>query len=172
MAYQYDDRGWNKNSREQNKNSYGRNNDSYGRTQYTDKAEEAKSKANTYFAKKTFLKSWIETGADAALPEYAEHIGKSMADERLTSSKFRSVYGEIKRIQMGNFEKEKAAFYLLRPKMAYAVGRDKENAGLQLLKKVFDVAADCVKDGRTFINFANFMEAVLAYHKAYIKKDN
>lgn len=95
-----------------------------------------------------------------------------MADNKLTSSKIRSVYGEIKRIQMGEFAKEKASFYLLHPKVAYAVGRDKENIGLQLFKLVFDKSAKCVKDKDTFLHFANFMEAVLAYHRAYVKKND
>lgn len=133
---------------------------------------DAKEEAAKIFAKNKFLVSWIENGADEALPDYAEFIGKAMADNKLTSSKIRSVYGEIKRIQMGEFAKEKASFYLLRPKVAYAVGRDKENIGLQLFKLVFDKSAKCVKGKDTFLHFANFMEAVLAYHRAYVKKND
>ena len=133
---------------------------------------DAKEEAAKIFAKNKFLVSWIENGADEALPDYAEFIGKAMADNKLTSSKIRSVYGEIKRIQMGELAKEKASFYLLRPKVAYAVGRDKENIGLQLFKLVFDKSAKCVKDKDTFLHFANFMEAVLAYHRAYVKKND
>ena len=133
---------------------------------------DAKEEAAKISAKNKFLVSWIENGADEALPDYAEFIGKAMADNKLTSSKIRSVYGEIKRIQMGEFAKEKASFYLLRPKVAYAVGRDKENIGLQLFKLVFDKSAKCVKDKDTFLHFANFMEAVLAYHRAYVKKND
>lgn len=133
---------------------------------------DAKEEAAKIFAKNNFLVSWIENGADEALPDYAEFIGKAMADKKLTSSKIRSVYGEIKRIQMGEFAKEKSSFYLLRPKVAYAVGRDKENIGLQLFKLVFDKSAKCVKDKDTFLHFANFMEAVLAYHRAYVKKND
>lgn len=133
---------------------------------------DAKEEAAKIFAKNKFLVSWIENGADEALPDYAEFMGKAMADNKLTSSKIRSVYGEIKRIQMGEFAKEKASFYLLRPKVAYAVGRDKENIGLQLFKLVFDKSAKCVKDEDTFLHFANFMEAVLAYHRAYVKKND
>lgn len=133
---------------------------------------DAKEEAAKIFAKNKFLVSWIENGADEALPDYAEFMGKAMADNKLTSSKIRSVYGEIKRIQMGEFAKEKSSFYLLRPKVAYAVGRDKENIGLQLFKLVFDKSAKCVKDKDTFLHFANFMEAVLAYHRAYVKKND
>ena len=90
-----------------------------------------------------------------------------MVKGELTNSKIRNVYGEIKRIQMGGFEKNKSSFYLLRPKVAYAVGRDKNNVGLNLFKEVFDEAVKYVKDDRTFHNFCNLMEAILAYHKAH-----
>ena len=155
-----------------NSNGYGqRGNGSQNKNDNKPKID-AKEEAAKIFAKNKLLVSWIENGADEALPDYAEFIGKEMADNKLTSSKIRSVYGEIKRIQMGEFAKEKASFYLLRPKVAYAVGRDKENIGLQLFKLVFDKSAKCVKDKDTFLHFANFMEAVLAYHRAYVKKND
>lgn len=155
-----------------NSNGYGqRGNGSQNKNGNKPKID-AKEEAAKIFAKNKFLVSWIENGADEALPDYAEFIGKAMADNKLTCSKIRSVYGEIKRIQMGEFAKEKASFYLLRPKVAYAVGRDKENIGLQLFKLVFDKSAKCVKDKDTFLHFANFMEAVLAYHRAYVKKND
>ena len=94
-----------------------------------------------------------------------------MASNGLTNSKIRSIYGEIKRIQMGEFEKEKSSFYLLKPKVAYALGRDDKNEGLKLFKKVFDIASDSVSDQKSYQNFCNFIEAILAYHKAFGGKD-
>ena len=155
-----------------NSNGYGqRGNGSQNKNGNKPKID-AKEEAAKIFAKNKFLVSWIENGADEALPDYAEFMGKAMADNKLTSSKIRSVYGEIKRIQMGEFAKEKSSFYLLRPKEKYTEGRDKENIGLQLFKLVFDKSAKCVKDKDTFLHFANFMEAVLAYHRAYVKKND
>ena len=155
-----------------NSNGYGqRGNGSQNKNGNKPKID-AKEEAAKIFAKNNFLVSWIENGADEALPDYAEFMGKAMADTKLTSSKIRCVYGEIKRIQMGEFAKEKSSFYLLRPKVAYAVGREKTNVGLQLFKLVFDKSAQCVKDKDTFLHFANFMEAVLAYHRAYVKKND
>ena len=114
---------------------------------------------------------WIATGADDELVQFAEKIGKAMADGGLTNSKIRSIYGEIKRIQSGEFEKLKSSFYLLKPKVAYALGRDKNNKGLQLFKAVFDKCYTDVKDKQTYENFCNFIEAILAYHKAFGGKD-
>ena len=81
--------------------------------------EEILTKAN-------FDESWITEGANERLPDFAEVLGKYMARNGLTNSKIRSIYGEIKRIQMGKFEIEKASFFLLRPKVAYAFGRDEK----------------------------------------------
>lgn len=113
---------------------------------------------------------WITNGADAQLPAFAENMGKTMAKKGLTSSKIRSIYGELKRIQMGGFEKEKVSFYLLKPKVAYALGREKDNMGLRLFKIAFDRCVQDVSNQKTFQNFCNLLEAILAYHKANVKK--
>lgn len=118
-----------------------------------------------------FDSKWITDEADKAMVEYAEKAGKYMAEKKLTNSKIRSIYGEIKRIQMGEFSKEKASFILLSPKVAYALGRDNENTGLQLFKQVFDLSAKYVNSQKTFNNFCNFFEAILAYHKAFGGRD-
>lgn len=124
-----------------------------------------------YFKEKPFNSAWITTGANKDLVEYAEFMGKAMAENGLTSSKIRSVYGEVKRIQM-DFNNNQSSFYLLTPKVAYAVGRDKNIQGLRLFQLVFNEAADKVTDEKSYQNFCNLLEAVLAYHKAYVKKDN
>ena len=113
-----------------------------------------------------FNKQWILSPADQTLVDYAEAAGKFMAEKKLTNSKIRSIYGEIKRIQMGTFEKEKSSFYLLKPKVAYAMGRDKDNEGLKLFKYVFDQCYSLVVDENTYKNFSHFMEAILAFHRA------
>jgi len=114
---------------------------------------------------------WIINGATPEMVVFAEKVGKFMADNGLTNSKIRNVYGEIKRIQMGEFEKEKSSFYLLKPKVAYALGRDEKNEGLKLFKKNFDKCFEFVTDQKSYLNFCNLMEAILAYHKAYGGKD-
>ena len=136
-------------------------------------SDRSREEAEKIFSKYEFKHSWIDgNGADEALPAFADNIGKELAEKKLTSSKIRSIYGEIKRIQMGEFEKEKSSFYLLKPKVAYAVGRDNKNVGLHLFKKVFDESSKYVKDCKTFHNFSNFMVAILAYHRAYSDKND
>lgn len=118
-----------------------------------------------------FNSSWITNEADKAMPVFAEKMGEKMADGKLTNSKIRNIYGEIKRIQMGKYEKEKVSFFLLKPKVAYAMGRDPQNRGLILFKLVFDEASKYVTDEKSYRNFCNLIEAILAYHKAYGGKD-
>lgn len=130
-----------------------------------------KENASSVFNSLTFKSQWIQSEADKDLIEYAEKSGRFMAQNGLTNSKIRSIYGEIKRIQMGDFEKEKVSFYLLKPKVAYALGRDSRNEGLILFKKIFDQCYGSVTNSKEFINFCNLLEAVLAYHKAYGGKD-
>lgn len=114
---------------------------------------------------------WITNEATPNLVDFAEKVGEFMANNGLTNSKIRNVYGEIKRIQMGEFEREKSSFYLLKPKVAYALGRDEKNEGLKLFKKIFDKCFEYVTDQESYLNFCNLMEAILAYHKAYGGKD-
>jgi CRISPR-associated protein Csm2 len=118
-----------------------------------------------------FHEEWIKNGTDSEMITYAEKAGEFMAKNDLTNSKIRSIYGEVKRIQMGKFEEKNASFLLLRPKVAYALGRDKYNKGLQLFKFIFDEASKSVSDQKTFNNFCNLFEAILAYHKSYGGKD-
>lgn len=127
--------------------------------------------AESKFRELPYDSTWIKTGATPEMVTYAEEAGKFMAINKLTNSKIRSIYGEIKRIQMGEFEKEKSSFYLLKPKVAYALGRDEHNEGLKLFKLVFDHCFADVEDQKTYHNFCNFIEAILAYHKAYGGKD-
>ncbi len=109
---------------------------------------------------------WITQGADKTMVEFAEEAGEYMAKQKLTKSKIRSIYGEIKRIQINGFDNEKTSFYLLRPKMAYALGRDSGNKGLKLFKLIFEYSSNLVNSTKDYENFCNLFEAILAYHKA------
>ena len=118
-----------------------------------------------------FKPEWISVGADSDMNNYADEAGNQMKRGGLTNAKIRSIYGEIKRIQMSGFSKNTSAFYLLKPKVAYAYGREKNNreteAGLSIFKQVFDNAFKYVTDDNSYNNFCNLMEAIIAYHRAY-----
>lgn len=141
----------------------------YNRNQSVKETEEDKTEVKKEF--EGFKESWIINGADKELIAYADKVGLFMADNGLTNSKIRSIYGEIKRIQMAEYEKETSSFYLLKPKVAYAFARDKKNEGLELFKLIFEKSWVLVSDQKSYRNFSNLMEAILAYHKAHGGKD-
>ena len=118
-----------------------------------------------------FKTEWIKTGIDKTCINYTDDFGRFLKENQLTTSQIRNVFGELKRIQMKGFKDEKTAFLLLKPKMAYAVARDGKR-GLQQLTSVFNKAYEVVDvEGEAgvkhFQNLMDFMESVLAYHKAY-----
>lgn len=149
----------------------GNRNRNYGQQSYG-RQQNPVENPRTFFNNLVFDPNWIKTGANEKMVEYSERVGRYLADNGLTNSKIRNIYGEIKRIQMGKFSSESSSFYLLKPKVAYAYGREKNNKGLELFKLVFDQSIALVEsDGSNFKHFSNFLEAILAYHKSYGGKD-
>ena len=130
------------------------------------------------FPKLGFNSDWVKLGADVQMINFAEMAGKYMAPfdnkdkQCLSKSQIRNVFGEIKRIQARGFDlpESKSSFLLLKPKVAYAEGRNR-TIGLSLFKHIFDKAWDSVDDQRSYQNFCNLLEAILAYHKAFGGKD-
>ena len=115
--------------------------------------------------------------------QFAEEFGKYLAEkednaEPLTTSQLRRFFGEVKRQQMTGYDETE--FVMLKPKLAYAVGRAKKNARRNNYSKIEDfyyVLADAIdKVGRSpqkevaFKNFITVFEAIVAYHKAAEKK--
>ncbi|MCH3924310.1 MAG: type III-A CRISPR-associated protein Csm2 [Bacteroidales bacterium] len=155
-----------------NREHFSINRNNYNNNGYSSREKkERPCKPKEFFSQvKNFNNDWIIKGVDNDMVEFAEECGKYMAplDNRdskaLTNSQIRNVYGEIKRIQMKGFNDEKSSFLLLKPKVAYAAGRQNTD-GMNLFKEIFDRAYPCVKDKRSFDNFCKLMEAILAYHK-------
>ena len=130
---------------------------------------------NSAFDPNDFKAAWINDGITAKAIEFAEEMGKWLKEARFTTSQFRNFYGELKRIQMKKIENEHTSFLLLKPKLAYAAARAK-NEGATAFKQVISRAADLVRVGEDdykarFQNFCDLVEAVLAYHKAFGGKD-
>ena len=114
---------------------------------------------------------------------FAERFGNYLAQEEdfakpLTTSQLRKFFGEVKRQQMTGYDETE--FVMLKPKLAYAVGRAKQNGRKGKYQKIEDfylVMADAIDKvvkspdkGKAFNNFITAFEAVVAYHKAAEKK--
>ena len=117
-----------------------------------------------------FDPKWITDKIDDDAIIFADKFGRFLKENKMTTSQIRNFFGEIKRIQMNGFDKNISAFKLLKPKVAYSVGRETNAGKKQILaefKKIFDLAHSYVKNPNHFENFVAFFEAILAYHKFY-----
>ncbi|MCR5140645.1 MAG: type III-A CRISPR-associated protein Csm2 [Bacteroidaceae bacterium] len=94
-------------------------------------------------------------------------------ESKLTSSQLRRFFGEVKRQQMMGYNE--SSFVLLKPKLAYAVGRVKDGKKyykiedlFNVLSKAIDVVAaqETTDKQKAFKNFISIFEAIVAYHKA------
>lgn len=121
----------------------------------------------------------IIAGDASKLVEVADRLGKYFANANgLSTSQIRNIFGEVKRLQMklqmkGRFDQQSARelisreLILLKPKLAYQAGRHNHTRVPQMAE-VLSKAIDRVgSDPKRFENFADFFEAILAYHKAY-----
>ena len=115
--------------------------------------------------------------------QFAEKFGKHLAaddydSDPLTTSQLRKFFGEVKRQQMMGFNETE--FTMLKPKLAYAVGRAKQNGKKNKSQKIEDffiVISDAIdkvlsspERNKAFKNFITVFEAIVAYHKAAEKK--
>lgn len=116
--------------------------------------------------------------------QFAERFGKYLAadeydSEPLTTSQLRKFFGEVKRQQMMKDFNE-TEFTMLKPKLAYAVGRAKQNGKKNKAQKIenfYTVITDAIDKvlnstdrAKAFKNFISAFEAIVAYHKAAEKK--
>ncbi len=107
----------------------------------------------------------------------AQAWGYYLKQQELKSSQIRSIFGEVRRIEMGwpvdtvNSAAERALI-LLKPKLAYQAERDaeknrkKQTEPVRKLESILKPAIDMVQGDRSrFQRFVDFFEAILAYHK-------
>lgn len=108
--------------------------------------------------------------------EFGEYLGtddsytdrngiEKSSQNKLTTNQLRKFFGEVKRQQMQGYNETN--FVLLKPKLAYAVGRAKgQNPKIKDFYEVMSCAIDNVKNEAQFKNFIKIFEAIVAYHKA------
>ena len=112
----------------------------------------------------------IREGDYASLVSFAEELGKTLVEQRLTTSQIRTVFGRVKQLQM-RFDANRLR--MLKPKLAYMAAR--AGQGGRTLQQVLSAAVDEVfagnDHGERFRRMADFFEGILAYHKAYGGRD-
>lgn len=105
--------------------------------------------------------------------EFGEYLSRDDKDSderrtvagKLTTNQLRKFFGEVKRQQLLGYDP--SSFVMLKPKLAYAVGRADKTNKIKDFYKVIVTAMGHVRDERTFKNFVQVFEAIVAYHKAY-----
>ena len=128
-------------------------------------------------------KEEIQVKVTAVTVQFAERFGKYLAEkedqaEPLTTTQLRRFFGEVKRQQLTGYDATE--FVMLKPKLAYAVGRAKQNGKRGKHQKIEDFymvmahAIDNVESSpdkpKAFKNFITAFEAIVAYHKSEEKK--
>jgi len=106
------------------------------------------------------------------LAEMPENPRDPRSEKPLTTSQLRKFFGEVKRQQLMGYDPTN--FVMLKPKLAYAVGRAKQNGkGYQRIEDFYYVLADAIDKveqapdkQKAFKNFITAFEAIVAYHKA------
>jgi len=118
-----------------------------------------------------FKNEWITKGLNRSAIDYCNAMGKELVDNKFTTTQFRNIFGEIKRIKAKGIENQNQiqSFLLLKPKVAYAAVRDGKE-GSKVFKGEFDKMWDAVFDGEhptadRFKNFCDLVEGILAFHK-------
>lgn len=127
-------------------------------------------------------KSWIYADITKDVVDWADSFGKFLCtgSNALTTGQLRKFFGEVKRIEI-NVDDNKTDIVMLKPLLAYAVGRDKDRNGNNKTKikefaEEINKGIDAVLDGKDlksdFSHFVKIFEAIVAYHKFYGAKEN
>ena len=132
------------------------------------------------------LAKWVTDGISIEMTKQAKEIadnlaksgkksenGKERSVKPMSTNQLRKFFGEIKRIQASGFSADTVDdVIMLKPKLAYAVGRDKCESKIYLFYEEIGPALDKIdcKDitegEKHFKNFIKIFEAIVAYHKA------
>ena len=117
------------------------------------------------------IKKEVTEATVAFAEKFGEHLAKDDSFNKglkpLTSSQLRRFYGEVKRQQINGYNQ--SDFVLLKPKLAYAVGRDKGSKIVDLYD-VMSKAMSHVESKDDFNRFVKVFEAIVAFHKANSKE--
>lgn len=136
-------------------------------------------------------KSWVINGITPDIVKWTESFGKYLCayeeqnpqKKALTTGQLRKFFGEVKRID-ADVLKHKTEIPMLKPLLAYAVGRDKNKKGLNKTRieefgKELSKAVDAIRWSENddvlksdYKNFVQIFESIVAYHKYYGGQEN
>ena len=102
------------------------------------------------------------------LVKHSEEFGSYLSSQKLKTNQVRKFLDAVNRIKANLTEKEdfkeiEAEVVLLKPKLAYAAARQ---SAAKSLSKVMSAAIDKVHSLEDFERLVQFIESIIAYHKA------
>lgn len=123
----------------------------------------------------------ILAGDMKELNDYSKEIGITMAQNGVTNSQLRNILDEVQKIFRRKSQERENEFNLklknrlelMRPKIAYLVGKQKGQVRQNLanLFQIIDIAIGKI-DQSNNENFKNFIEAIVAYHRFYERRED
>lgn len=131
------------------------------------------SPESTMDIQKTIIKHIDELGSFKDyyirdLVNHAEEFGNFLRSERLETNQVRKFLDAINQLKTeltkdNDFKQIETGVVLLKPKLAYAAARQK---AAKPLSQVMSKAIDKVKTTQDFERLVQFIESIIAYHKA------
>ncbi|MCO5236632.1 MAG: type III-A CRISPR-associated protein Csm2 [Chitinophagaceae bacterium] len=116
---------------------------------------------------------WITSGVNQDAVDWAQRFAKHLAPQQkldrdaLTTSQLRKFFGQLRRIE-ADFDKLKVEIPLLKPKLAYAVGRaNKSNRIRDFYERMEDAFKSLDGEKDSFSQLINLTESIVAFHKYY-----
>lgn len=128
------------------------------------------------------IPKFIQQDDPVRMVESAMSLGQTLVNEDLSNSQFRTIYGQIRQIAASwriedQHESARRHLLLIKPRISYQAKKDGKE-GVKSLRDILNISIDAVFDGdpdsstldTRFHRFADFFEAVLAYHRASDKR--
>lgn len=114
----------------------------------------------------------ILDGDAELLVKYAEELGRNFSPQnmreksvKLSSSQIRNILDDVQRMKEFN----RNQLQRLRPKLAYAAGKTRQDNSLRQLQPIIDKAIEKTDSPEKFNYFKDFFEAIVGYHRYHSK---
>ena len=121
------------------------------------------------------INKWIQDRLNKEAIQFADGFGWALSHgeggkKKLSSAQIRNIFGEVKKLQMKGWDDStESSLLLLKAKLQYSA---KRAGGMAFhLKDIISRGIDAVVESdnqhKSLDNFADFFEAILAYHRGY-----
>lgn len=114
---------------------------------------------------------WIRKGINDQAIEWSQEFAKYLAPENrgdrnaLTTSQLRKFFGQLRRIE-ADYEKLNGEIPMLKPKLAYAVGKAGNYSRIRDFYDQMNIGLSAIDNSKeNFNRFISLTESIVAFHK-------